>query len=47
MVRGSVIKNRPCTLGDVDLISGVGTMIPRAVEQLSSAPQLERVPAPQ
>ena len=32
---GPVIKNLPCNAGDVGLIPGWGTRIPRAMEQLS------------
>ena len=32
---GPVVKNRPCSAGDVSLIPGPGTKIPNAAGQLS------------
>ena len=32
---GRVVKNPPCNAGDVGLIPGQGTKIPRAIVQLS------------
>ena len=38
-----MVKNLPCNAGDPGSIPGHGTEIPRAMEQLSLQPKLERL----
>ena len=43
---GLVVKNPPCKAGDVSLITGQGTKIPCATEQLESPHAATAEPAP-